>query len=481
MSITGDRPQRVGLIHADDGLADLDTTGLLADAEQSERLVRYAQARQLAVAVAWADANGAVQAPALDGQQVPGVEGLVSLGGAGTPRVAEFAVHELGAVLGISPGSARVLVTHALDLRHRLPSCWRIALTGQAPVSYARRVANKTHMLSVEAAASVDREMAGMVDRSNRMRGCVLGRVPWARFVAKLDAAVIRADRDLADERVGDAAAQAGVFVGREAEHGHASVYVRAEAPDVHAFAAATERVANCLGDLGMDAPFNQRQAREVGILADPALASKVIEQAELVRAGLSDQADANQRIEQRRREQQTMVLHVHLTDQTLSDHGAGRRPCGPAATGAARVEQYGPVIERMVREWAGHATIVLKPVIDLNDGLSVDAYEAPGRLRERVILRTPADPFPYSSNTSRSGDLDHTDPYVFRNPDGLAPPGQTRDANLSRMIRTTHRLKTHGRWRLQQIRSGMFLWTSPHGYQYLVDHTGTTPLGRRV
>ncbi len=37
------------------------------------------------------------------------------------------------------------------------------------------------------------------------------------------------------------------------------------------------------------------------------------------------------------------------------------------------------------------------------------------------------------------------------------------------------HRLKTHGRWRYLALKPGMFLWTSPHGYHYLVDHHGTT------
>ncbi len=50
---------------------------------------------------------------------------------------------------------------------------------------------------------------------------------------------------------------------------------------------------------------------------------------------------------------------------------------------------------------------------------------------------------------------------------------------NLARLARFPHRLKTHGRWRLRQLRPGVYEWTSPHGYRYLVDHAGTHPQGK--
>jgi hypothetical protein len=36
------------------------------------------------------------------------------------------------------------------------------------------------------------------------------------------------------------------------------------------------------------------------------------------------------------------------------------------------------------------------------------------------------------------------------------------------------HRIKTHGRWDVQQPFPGIYLWRDPHGAFYLVDHTGT-------
>ena len=48
-------------------------------------------------------------------------------------------------------------------------------------------------------------------------------------------------------------------------------------------------------------------------------------------------------------------------------------------------------------------------------------------------------------------------------------------------MIRGNHRIKTFGRWKVTQPRSGIWIWRDPHGNHYLVDHAGTTPLGKTV
>jgi hypothetical protein len=44
-------------------------------------------------------------------------------------------------------------------------------------------------------------------------------------------------------------------------------------------------------------------------------------------------------------------------------------------------------------------------------------------------------------------------------------------------MTRFHHRIKTHGRWQVVQPYPGVFVWRSPHGLMYLVDHTGTRRL----
>ena len=188
-----------------------------------------------------------------------------------------------------------------------------------------------------------------------------------------------------------------------------------------------------------------------------------------------------------------TVTLYVHLTDHTLA-----------TGHGVARWEGEGPVSARYVRDFLGPTSrFTIKPVIDLAGQAAVDAYEVPDRLREAVHLRTPADVFPYASNTSRRMDLDHTRPYrrTDKTPgdaaggdasacdDPTAPPegpaegaraggtastGQTGMDNLGPLGRFHHRVRTHGNWAVEQPFPGIYLWRAPHGSIYLVDHTGT-------
>ncbi len=95
-------------------------------------------------------------------------------------------------------------------------------------------------------------------------------------------------------------------------------------------------------------------------------------------------------------------VLYVHLTKESLD-----------SGDGVARVEGIGPVTVDQAKQWLGDCTVTLKPVIDVAGIAPVDAYEIPDQMREAVHLMTPADVFPFASNTSRKMDLDHTTPYI--------------------------------------------------------------------
>jgi hypothetical protein len=152
-------------------------------------------------------------------------------------------------------------------------------------------------------------------------------------------------------------------------------------------------------------------------------------------------------------------VLYLHLTDQTLA-----------TGEGIVRVEGAGPFPVGQLAELVGHGQIVVKPVIDLNEGVSVDCYEIPDRIRERVKLMDPVDQFPYgTAETTLSTDLDHIEPYTT-----TGPPGQTSTENLAPESRFHHRLKTHSRWRLRRLPGRTREWTSPHGFMWRVDRTGT-------
>ncbi len=158
-------------------------------------------------------------------------------------------------------------------------------------------------------------------------------------------------------------------------------------------------------------------------------------------------------------------TLYIHLSQDSFSRD----------ATGVARFEGEGPVTVDQVKRWLGHCHVTVKPVIDLANQAPVDGYEIPDRLREATHLRNPVDMFPYATNTSRRKDIDHTIAYL--DPGDGGPPGQTALENLGPFIRFHHRIKTHSDWQVKQVFNGVFVWRSPHGHHYLVDHTGTQPI----
>ncbi|TWD82007.1 hypothetical protein FB561_3131 [Kribbella amoyensis] len=152
-------------------------------------------------------------------------------------------------------------------------------------------------------------------------------------------------------------------------------------------------------------------------------------------------------------------TIYVHLTDHTLA-----------TGHGVARVEGAGPLLATQLTELIGHRPYSVRPVIDLNDTISVDAYEIPRRLREQLKLIHPIEQFPYgTAETTLATDLDHIQPY-----DPHGPPGQTGTTKLIPLRRYSHRVKTHGRWKVSRVTDGALEWTSPHGFTFHVDHTGT-------
>ncbi|MEU4295544.1 DUF222 domain-containing protein, partial [Kribbella sp. NPDC026596] len=73
--------------------------------------------------------------------------------------------------------------------------------------------------------------------------------------------------------------------------------------------------------------------------------------------------------------------IYVHLTDHTLA-----------TGTGVLRAETIGPLLASQLAELIGYGPYTVKPVIDLNDAVSVDAYEIPDRIRERIKLTHPVE-----------------------------------------------------------------------------------------
>jgi hypothetical protein len=350
-------------------------------------------------------------------------ESPLPLGGEGAPLVSEYCLAEFAAAVGMKTESGRYFIAHALELAHRLPYLYARILAGAVPVWRARRIAEKTLVLSAEAAAYVDVEIAPAADK--------IGPVVTERLV---DEAISRFMPDYARELAEKAAEQRHVTVDRRqiGFHGTSRVYGELDLADALDLEDALARGAEFLKDQGSNEPLDVRRSQALGRLA----------------RGELDGSDV------------TVYVHVEATSTTgeLEPH--------------ATVENGGLslVSIEQVKTWCRTGNVSIRSVIDLNKTLTSAGYQPSDTLREQVILRDKTCVFAHCTKTARTADLDHIEPY---DPDGR--PGQTATDKLAGLCRPHHRLKTHGGWSYQMIAPGTYLWHSPYGYQYLRGPDGST------
>jgi hypothetical protein len=447
------------------GLDDLGAREVLLAAEEARRREMDAQGDMLALAAHWCDLHGPMDHDD-QARVAAGAEQLVGIGGDGTPDVEEFAAAEFGAMVHLHPMAARNMMADALDLRHRLPQCWRATQARRLEVWVARKIASLTRTLSRSAAAYVD---AAIADH--------LGALPAGRLLALVEAKIVEADPELAEARRREAEQTRFVRSTRD-EHGLKTLIARATAGDVIVFQAMVDRLAEVLGARGDDDSADVRRSKAIGILARPAEALRLLLEA-AHDAGVPDEAAEQESTGEpvaaagptlrellatadRSVLRAPVRLFVHLTDDVIRG----------ARSGVARVEGLGAVTVEQVREWLGRADVTATPVLDVRDQRPVDGYEFPARIREAAHQLHPADPFPWAGSTSRVRDGDHCREYVPLNRGG--PPGQTSLENCALLGRHHHRIKTFGGWQLTCLSPGRFLWRSPHGFWFLVDQDGT-------
>ena len=378
----------------------------LAAVERGLRVKRAADARLLELAAHWADQHPEA---ALQGTGDRGSERAVRLGGEGTPLVCEFAPAELGVSLEIHPLAARNLIADALDLRHRLPGLWDLVVEQLAmPDWVARKVAALTRALSWAQVAEVDTRLAE-----------VAASLPPSRLLRLVEAMVLAADDEEADA-ARDAARQ-GRFVtlNQATVHGTKGLYAKLDVADAIRLDAEVDRLARILATRGDRSALDVRRSQALGLLANPAAALRLIAETE-PEALDADLVDFLKTVDPKRlRPRVDLVIHVTESDFTKDAHGV------------ARFENGGPITLAHAREILGHAHVTIRPVIDLAHQLPTDAYEFTGSLRESVLLRTPADCFPYAVSTSRRMQIDHTTPYAQTRQSGALParpdPGRQR------------------------------------------------------
>ena len=367
-----------------------------------------------------------------------GGETGLALAGEGAPLVAEFCLAELGAALGTSTDSARVLVAHGLELTYRLPRHHTRVMSGKVPVWRARRIAEQTMSLSPEAAAYVDAQVAGFAHR--------IGPAALDRLVTTAIAQFMP-ERAEADARAAAEGRHVTFFHDQLSFDGTTRMEAELDLADALDLDAAIRQEAEALAAAGCSESLDARRAIATGVIARRQLTLDLT------------QDEAPRAVKARQ-----VVLYVHLAEDAITGQ-----------TGIARVENnHRLVTTDQIKTWCAtpDVSVVVKPVIDLNDHIHVQAYEVPDRLAKQTRLRDVTCAFPWCARPARACETDHVIPH--------ARGGPTSTDNLAPLCKRHHRLKTHARgWTYTALEPGTYLWTSPHGYQFLRDHTGTTDVSR--
>jgi hypothetical protein len=132
---------------------DLDPEQALSLIAASRRNADREEANLLAAVVTWVDLHPVTdQHPAATPRSKTRLYDAGSveppLGGVGTPGIAEFAVEELAAALGVGYPTGLQLVVEAVELCYRLPRLWTLVQAGDLQAWKARQVARETTELS---------------------------------------------------------------------------------------------------------------------------------------------------------------------------------------------------------------------------------------------------------------------------------------------------------------------------------------------
>jgi hypothetical protein len=418
------------------------TAELLRDLGSHVLVQRNAEIDQFKTIIAWADANVVDDLEGAATIRDSYVDTGIPIAGPGAPLVSEFGLTELVATLGRSLDGGWDHVGKVIECGWRLPRIRDAVYAGKVPVWKALRVADLTRSLSPEAAGFVDRNLAFALP------GCT-----WVQVERLVGEAIDRFDPEAAEERRQENADHRH-FTIHTTETGDGVTHVSGvlDTADAMDLEQAVSRHATVLGQVGCEETLDVRRSIALGEIARNYL-SLDLEIAD-PETGQITRTVPGRKVE----------LFVHLTDTALTGVSTGG--------GCSNVGRLGntqtPFSAEQIRQWCGQAgsTVIVRPVLDLAEHVPVDSYEIPDVLRLRVELRDRTCRAPHCNRRAERCDLDHNVAH--------GKGGPTCPCNLVALCRRHHRAKTFGYWRYLIISPGTYLWSSPHGQHWLVDHTGT-------
>ncbi len=357
------------------------------------------------------------------------------------PVVRWDAAAPFGAAIGRTSQAGSLMIRDALLTRHRLPRVWRRVRAGEVEPHKARMLAQSIIGRPRDVSDHLDQHLAAVAHK--------IGRVALERAI---DEAMLRLypEQREADQLEALDRRFATLHVDSINHVGIADMSLRGDWKDLHDFDRALSRVAIALGaqdeasGLVPDS-LDVRRSRAVGLLADPAAALALLS---------GEHAPPPSR---------RAELVLTITDANFGGDPVARN----TTTGRA-------VIEQAVREWCGrtdtHLTVL--PVLDLAGHDATDAYRPKDATVRRADLVAQRCVFPHCARPATSCDHDHVVPYDHDDPAGGGP---SCDCNIAPLCRHHHQLKTHAGWGYSVLDTGLWLWSDPHGQQFLCDRVGTT------
>ena len=451
-------------------LRDLDAAGLLCVAVEVEKARRLAEVASQHVLLQWAALHSLDPLEGLDADERRRAKKVGNtlrfLGGEGTPGVQDFALGEIAIARGVHLLKLHSQMADALDLAHRMPETWAVLQDGEAEPWVACLVASRSRRLPADRMWIVDQAVARMIAREATSRTLDVADAK----IAEADPARVEALAEQAEQTRFAAVSQSDpdgmrMLVSRMTAADAAGVdatldFLASQILTAHPDTSLDERRSMALGMFGRLPQLITTMLKGIDLAADPAdpdtLAGPFAFPAEILDA-LRDPT-----IAARIAPQATLYLHLHEAVLLGVD-------------GVARVEGLSHyTLSQLQVLLAGHH-VTVKPVIDLSDRVTTTAYEHPEAIKERVHLTTGGDYWPYASSTGRRLDHDHPTPYDHHAPPDARP--QTGTHNSGPLGRRHHRLKTFAGYRSRQCGHGRYVWETPHGLTYLVDHRGTRPI----
>jgi hypothetical protein len=411
------------------------TAAVLTGLRETASEISRAEVEKLHLTIAWAVLNtvepdqGYANYPVSSGGMF-GDRGI-PVAGDGAPLVSEFAGMELAAALGMSTEAGKAYLGRVLELKYRLPKLLARVENGKLPMWRAFRIADHTIALPMAGAAHVDRHLAPVAHSCS-----------WAQLERLAEEATVRFDPETAAAKRAEAAESRhfAIHTDQVSYDGTGRVDGELDLADALDLDDAISQGAKQLAALGNTEPLDVRRSIAAGDLARRQLAFDL----------KSGEPTGDTR--------RAVVLHVHISEAALrGTESVGR--CGNTRT---------PISVEQIRKWCGNpnANVTVKPVVDLNEHIHVEASD---RLKEQNQLVDIHCVFPHCTQPAQRCDCDHAIPY--------AHGGTTCSCNTAPVCRRHHRAKTHSAWDYATLDRGTYLWTSPNGLHLLRDHRGTHAL----